>query len=59
MIQLAELIASRSGYMSHPEKEEALSPPLVRHLRETIDEYLIIQQDLNEEMDKAKGVYSA
>lgn len=59
IIQLAELIASRSGYLAHPETEETLSPPLVRHLRETIDDYLCIQQDLNEEMDKARGVFSA
>ncbi len=58
LIQLGELIASRSGYMAHPEHEDTLSPPLVRHLRDNIDAYLNIQQDLNEEMDRAKGVYS-
>jgi HD-like signal output (HDOD) protein len=59
IIQLAELIAARSGYMAHPENEETLSTPLIRHLRETIDDYLKIQQDLNDEMEKAKGVYQS
>lgn len=59
IIQLGELIASRSGFFALPELQENLSSPLVQHLRDHIDEYLRIQQELSEEMDKAKEVYRA
>lgn len=59
IIQLGELIASRSGYVALPELQDNLSLSLVAHLREHIDEYLRIQQELTGEMAKAKEVYNA
>lgn len=58
IIQLGELIASRSGYVALPELQDNLSISLVAHLRERIDDYLRIQQELSGEMAKAKEVFS-
>lgn len=58
IIQLGELIATRSGYVALPELQERISMTLVSHLREHIDEYIQIQQELSVEMSKAKEVYN-
>ena len=58
IIQLGDLLATRSGYVALPENEESLSQPLVLHLRNNIDDYLKIQKVLGEEMEKAKGIYA-
>ncbi|MBU1169274.1 MAG: HDOD domain-containing protein [Proteobacteria bacterium] len=58
IIQLGELIATRSGFVALPEIQESLSAPLIQHLRDNIDDYLRIQQELVGEMDKTKAIYS-
>ncbi|GAB6096945.1 hypothetical protein JCM14469_31980 [Desulfatiferula olefinivorans] len=57
IIQLGELIATRSGFMALPEAQDGLSLSLVQHLRERIDDYLRIQQELPEEMEKTREAY--
>jgi HD-like signal output (HDOD) protein len=57
IIQLGELIATRSGFMALPETQDGLSLSLVQHLREHIDEYLRIQQELPDEMEKTREIY--
>ena len=57
IVQLGEFIATKSGFVAMPETQEPLSAGLVGHIRDNIDDYVKIHQDLSDELKKAKGVY--
>jgi HD-like signal output (HDOD) protein len=57
IIQLAEYIASQTDHMMLPNVETVISPPLMAHLDENMDEYTVLLEDLPEEMEKAQAIY--
>jgi HD-like signal output (HDOD) protein len=57
IIQIAEYITGQLGYTALSGAETHLSPPLVKHLQENVDEYKVLIDDLPEEMSKAQALY--
>ena len=59
IVQIAEMIVTKSDYPALPGMEPTLSPPLTDHIREYMAEYRTLTRDLPEEMGKAKELYEA
>lgn len=57
MLQIAQYITGQMGYSSLPNVASPLSPPLVLHLQENMDEYKVLIDDLPEEIAKAQDIY--
>ncbi len=57
IIQLAEYITSQLQLSTLPDVQMEISPPLMEHLQDNIDEYTVLMEDLPEEMDKAQAIY--
>lgn len=57
IIQISEYITGQLGYTTLPDIKVAISPPLLRHLQNNIDEYMVLIDDLPEEMEKANSIY--
>lgn len=57
ILQIAQYIAGQMGYSSLPDVASPLSPPLVLHLQENMDEYKILIDDLPEEIANAQDIY--
>lgn len=57
ILQLAQYITDQMGYSSLPEIRSPISPPLVVHLQENIEEYQVLIDDLPEEIAKAQEIY--
>lgn len=57
ILQLAEYLASQAGYATPPELVPQISPPLLDHLQENLDEYNVLLDDLPEEMARAQAIY--
>lgn len=57
ILQIAEYIASQAGYATLPDIMTQISPPLLLHLQENIDEYTVLVEDFPEEMAKAESIY--
>ncbi len=58
IIQLAEYITGQMKLTTLPDLEMELSPPLIIHLRDNLDEYTVLIEDLPDELDKAQSIYS-
>ena len=58
ILQLAEYIVSRIDMGVKPEISAPLSPPLMDHLRENSEEYMVLTDDLHEEISKARELYA-
>lgn len=57
IIQLSEFITGQLQQTTLPDLKVDLSPPLVTHLKDNIDEYNVLIDDLPEEMEKANSIY--
>ena len=59
ILQVAEYMVFKLGYMPIPGMKTVLSPPLYIHIRENLDEYKTLARDLPEEIVKAKDLYES
>lgn len=57
ILQIAEYIASRAGHSTLPDITAQISPPLLDHLQENMDEYNVLLEDLPDEMTKTQAIY--
>lgn len=57
IIQISEFIADRLSYNTLPDITTEISPPLMEHLKENMDEYSVLIDDLPEEMKNAQAIY--
>jgi putative nucleotidyltransferase with HDIG domain len=57
IIQLAEYIVGKLGYEALPGMHGILSPPLIRHIHDNVEEYKTLTKDLPEELSKARELY--
>lgn len=57
IIQIAEYISSQLEYQTLPGVPTKISPQLMAHLEDNIDEYTILIEDFPEEMEKAQAIY--
>ncbi len=59
IVQMAEYLVSKLDYPVMRGMNSRLSPPLVAHIKENIQEYKAIARDFPEEMKKAKQIYES
>lgn len=57
IIQISEYLTSQLELTTLPDVKMEISPPLISHLQDNIDEYTVLIEDLPEEMDKAQTIY--
>jgi HD-like signal output (HDOD) protein len=57
IIQIAEYLTAQLGYTALQGATATLSPGLVEHIQENMDEYEVLLEDLPEEMEKAQDLY--
>ncbi len=57
IIQISEYITGQLGISTLPNVEMEISPPLIEHLQNNMDEYTILIEDFPEEMEKAQTIY--
>ncbi|MFT5701191.1 MAG: putative nucleotidyltransferase with HDIG domain [Desulforhopalus sp.] len=57
IIQISEYIVGQLSHTTLPDIEVDISPPLLEHLKNNIDEYNVLIEDLPEEMEKANAIY--
>jgi HD-like signal output (HDOD) protein len=57
IIQLAEYITGRLELSTLPNLTMEISPPLIEHLQDNIDEYTVLTEDLPDEMARAQTIY--
>lgn len=57
IIQISEYIVGQLDHKTLPGVTVEISPPLIAHMEENIDEYTILLEDLPEEMEKAEAIY--
>jgi putative nucleotidyltransferase with HDIG domain len=59
IIQISEYLTAQLNYTAIKGAPAELSPGLVNHMQENIDEYRVLLEDLPEEMEKAQDLYSS
>ncbi len=59
ILQIAEYLTTQLGYTAMTGATAILSEGLTEHLRENMDEYKVLLEDLPEEMEKAKDLYGS
>ncbi len=57
IIQISEYITGQLQLATLPDLETVISPPLMRHLQENLDEYTVLIEDFPDEMTKAESIY--
>lgn len=57
IIQISEYITGQLELSTLPDVVMEISPPLIEHLQDNIDEYTVLMEDLPEEMAKAQTIY--
>ncbi len=57
ILQIAEYLAAQTGHATLPDMATQISPPLLDHLQENLDEYTVLLEDLPDEMTKARSIY--
>ncbi|MBU1567779.1 MAG: HDOD domain-containing protein [Proteobacteria bacterium] len=57
IVQISEYIAGQLGHTTLPNVATEISPPLLEHLENNVDEYNVLIEDLPEEMAKAQAIY--
>ncbi|SHO44643.1 HDOD domain-containing protein [Desulfopila aestuarii] len=57
ILQIAEYLTAQQGYTTLPDVTTEISPVLIEHIQENIDEYTVLLEDFPEEMEKAKDLY--
>jgi HD-like signal output (HDOD) protein len=58
ILQISEYLTGQQGYTTLPKIEMQISPPLLAHIQDHIDEYTVLLDDFPDEMSKAKDLYS-
>ncbi len=59
IIQISEYLTAQLNYTAIEGVQAQLSPGLVSHMQENMDEYRVLLEDLPEEMEKAQDLYSS
>ncbi len=59
ILQIAEYLTAQLDYIAIPGFRPGLSGCLQEHISENIEEYNVLMEDLPEEMEKAKDLYSS
>ncbi len=59
ILQISEYIMVQIGYPALPGGKALISPGLLNHLKENVDEYKVLIDDLPAEMEKAKDLYGS
>lgn len=57
IMQISEYITGQLGYTTLPDISVTISPSVLKHLQNNIDEYKVLIEDLPEEMEKANAMY--
>ena len=57
IIQISEYITGQLNLSTLPNMEVEISPPLIEHLQDNIDEYTVLLEDIPDEMEKAHSIY--
>jgi HD-like signal output (HDOD) protein len=57
ILQISEYIASQVGHSTLPNFTAQISPTLLDHLKDNIDEYRVLIEDFPDEMAKAETIY--
>ena len=57
IIQISEYITGQLGHTTLPDITVDISAPLLQHLKDNIDDYKVLTEDLPEEMEKANAIY--
>ena len=57
IIQISEYITGKLEYTTLPDIKVDISAPLLEHLKDNIDDYNVLTEDLPEEMEKANSIY--
>lgn len=57
ILQLAEYLTAQHGYTTLPNINMVISPPLLAHIEENVDEYTVLLDDFPDEMTKAQDLY--
>jgi HD-like signal output (HDOD) protein len=58
IVQIAEYITGHLKLSTLPDMAMEVSPPIVKHLQDNLDEYTVLIEDLPEEMDRAQSIYT-
>ena len=57
IIQISEYITGQLEHTTLPDIKVDISAPLLQHLKDSIDDYKVLTEDLPEEMEKANAIY--
>lgn len=57
IIQISEFLSSKLGHQTLQNVATVVSPPILNHIEENIDEYTVLIEDIPEEMNKAEAIY--
>lgn len=57
ILQISEYITGQLELSTLPDVKIEISPPLIKHLQDNMDEYTVLIEDLPDEMDKAQSIY--
>jgi len=57
IIQISEYITGQLEHTTLPDIKVDISPPLLQHLKDNIDDYKVLTEDFPEEMEKANSIY--
>jgi HD-like signal output (HDOD) protein len=58
IVQIAEYITGQINLSTLPDMAMEVSPLLIEHLQDNVDEYTVLIEDLPEEMDRAQSIYT-
>lgn len=59
IIQIAEYLTGQIGHTTLPDVTIQISPPLLEHIQENMEEYTVLIEDFPEEMSKAQDVFGS
>ena len=59
ILQISEYLTTQLGYSAITGAVVSLSPNLEDHVKENMEEYKVLIEDLPDEMEKAQSLYSA
>lgn len=59
ILQIAEYLTGQQGYGTLPQVSMQISPVLLDHIQENLDEYNVLIEDFPEEMIRARDLYGA
>ncbi len=59
LIQISEYLTGQIGHTTLPDITVQISPPLLEHIQENMDEYTVLMEDFPDEMSKAQDVFGS